>query len=54
MFFGRTFRDVYRSVFTNLQVPMPLPRKAWLITRNLSLRVIKRQGCCGHHGEPGC
>jgi len=38
----------------NLQAPMPLPRKTYLIARNLSLRVIRLQNCCGHPGEPGC
>jgi len=39
---------------TNLDVPMPLPRKLYLLARNLSIRVVKRQNCCGHDGEPGC
>ncbi len=29
-------------------------RKALLLVRNLGLRVVKRQTCCGHPGEPGC
>lgn len=43
-----------RQFITNMQVEMPLPRKLWLLARNLSLRVIKLQDCCGHYGEPGC
>jgi hypothetical protein len=39
---------------TNLDAPMPLPRKIRLLTRNLFLRVVRRKLCCGHHGEPGC
>jgi hypothetical protein len=39
---------------TNLQQPMPLPEKLAKLTRNLWLRVVLRQTCCGHHGEPGC
>jgi hypothetical protein len=42
------------NVLTNWQQPMPLPRKLWLVLRNLALRGIKRQSCCGHDGEPGC
>jgi hypothetical protein len=39
---------------TNLRAPMPLPRKIKLLLRNISIRIIKRQACCGHEGEPGC
>ena len=42
------------AFFTNLDAPIPLPRKVYLLTRNLSLRVIQRSTCCGHDGEPGC
>ncbi len=54
MFFGRTLRDFISSTLTNLSAPMPRHRKVWLITRNLSLRLVRRQPCCGHPGEPGC
>ncbi len=43
-----------RNVFTNLDAPMPLPRKLWLLARNISLRAVRLQSCCGHPGEPGC
>jgi hypothetical protein len=39
---------------TNWQQPMPFSRKLWLLARNISIKAIKRQGCCGHDGEPGC
>jgi hypothetical protein len=39
---------------TNLGAPIPLPTKIKLLVRNMSLRIIKRQLCCGHDGEPGC
>jgi len=42
------------NTFTNWQQPMPLRRKIWLFVRNNSIKVAKRQECCGHHGEPGC
>jgi len=29
-------------------------RKALLLVRNMGLRVVKRQTCCGHPGQPGC
>jgi hypothetical protein len=39
---------------TNLDQPMPLPEKLGKLTRNLWRRVVLRQNCCGHDGEPGC
>ena len=39
---------------TNLNQPMPLPEKLNKLSRNLWWRVILRQSCCGHNGEPGC
>ena len=46
------------AYLTNLQAPIPLPRKLWLLVRNNWLRTFRLvttgQGCCGHHGEPGC
>ena len=43
-----------RNFLTNLEQPMPLPEKLGKLTRNLWRRVVLRQECCGHHGEPGC
>ncbi|HEY33509.1 MAG TPA: hypothetical protein G4O10_10455 [Dehalococcoidia bacterium] len=43
-----------RAIFTNMSVPMPLYRKLYLVLRNNLIKVWKRQGCCGHPGEPGC
>ncbi len=40
--------------FTNLGAPIPLPTKIKMLVRNMSLRIVKRQLCCGHDGEPGC
>jgi hypothetical protein len=39
---------------TNMSQPMPLPEKLGKLSRNLWRRVIRRQSCCGHPGEPGC
>ena len=47
-------RRSYRNFLTNLDQPMPLPEKLYKLTRNLWLRVVLRQTCCGHDGEPGC
>jgi len=47
-------RPSARNFLTNLDAPMPWPRKLYLLTRNLSIRAVKRQSCCGHDGEPGC
>jgi hypothetical protein len=40
--------------FTNMNQPMPLPEKLGKLARNLWRRVVLRQTCCGHDGEPGC
>ena len=47
-------RPSIRAAFTNLHQPMPLPEKTWKLTRNLWRRIVLRQNCCGHPGEPGC
>jgi hypothetical protein len=38
--------------FTDSEIP--LPRRIAVASRNLLLRVVRRQACCGHDGEPGC
>ncbi len=43
-----------KDFLTNLEQPMPLPEKTYKLVRNLWRRVILKQRCCGHHGEPGC
>jgi hypothetical protein len=43
-----------RDYFTNMSVAMPLHRKLFLVFRNNMIKIIKRQRCCGHPGEPGC
>lgn len=43
-----------RAFLTNMSVPMPIHRKLYLVFRNNSIKIWKRQSCCGHHGEPGC
>lgn len=43
-----------RGFLTNLDQPMPLPEKLGKLFRNLGRRVVLRQNCCGHDGEPGC
>jgi hypothetical protein len=42
------------AALENLRVPMPLGRKLKLISRNVGIRIVHRQTCCGHPGEPGC
>ncbi len=44
----------FRNFLTNLDQPMPLGEKLYKLSRNLALRAIRRRGCCGNHGEPGC
>ncbi|ADJ26490.1 conserved hypothetical protein [Dehalogenimonas lykanthroporepellens BL-DC-9] len=43
-----------KAFFTNMSVPMPWYRKIYLVFRNNGIKLVKRQSCCGHHGEPGC
>jgi hypothetical protein len=47
-------RPTLRSYLTNLSQPMPLPEKMAKLVRNVWRRIVLRQGCCGHPGEPGC
>jgi hypothetical protein len=47
-------RGTFRRFLTNLDQPMPLPEKLSKLTGNLWRRVVLRQTCCGHPGEPGC
>ncbi len=43
-----------KAFFTNISVPMPLGKKLKLVLRNNSIKIWRRQDCCGHPGEPGC
>jgi hypothetical protein len=47
-------RRSFSQFLTNLDQPMPLPEKLGKLTRNLWRRIVLRQACCGHDGEPGC
>jgi hypothetical protein len=47
-------RGTFRQFLTNLDQPMSLPEKLSKLTGNLWRRVVLRQACCGHPGEPGC
>ncbi|HEX6557408.1 MAG TPA: hypothetical protein VF026_31890 [Ktedonobacteraceae bacterium] len=47
-------RGTFRQLLTNLDQPMPLPEKLSKLTSNLWRRIVLRQNCCGHPGEPGC
>jgi hypothetical protein len=47
-------RGTFREYFTNLNAPYPLPTKLRMLATNMALRLVKRQLCCGHDGEPGC
>jgi hypothetical protein len=43
-----------RGFFTNWDQPLPLTTKLRLLARNMTLRVVRLDTCCGHRGEPGC
>jgi hypothetical protein len=44
----------FSEYLTNLNAPYPLPTKIRMILRNGFRRIVLRQLCCGHDGEPGC
>ncbi len=50
----RSLGEVWHVYLTNLSAPMPLERKVVTLTRNMWARLVRRQSCCGHPGEPGC
>src|SRR5207237_6088415 len=33
---------------------LPMPERIAVLMRNVAVRGIRRQACCGHDGEPGC
>jgi hypothetical protein len=33
---------------------LPVPLRLLVATRNLLLRIVRADICCGHDGEPGC
>ncbi len=39
---------------TNMNQQLPWSEKWAMLARNLWRRVVLRQNCCGHHGQPGC
>jgi hypothetical protein len=47
-------RGSLKEFMTNMDQPMPLAVKWSKLVRNLWRRVVLRQACCGHPGEPGC
>jgi hypothetical protein len=42
------------AALRNWRQPMPLGRKIRLALKNVSIKIRKRQTCCGNYGEPGC
>ena len=37
-----------QAFFTNISVRMPIHKKLYLVFRNNTIKIVKRQGCCGH------
>jgi hypothetical protein len=48
----RTYVDHFFSNWNEFDGP--LSKKLRLATRNRFIATGLMQGCCGHHGEPGC
>ena len=42
------------AAWRNLRQAMPIGKKMKLVLRNTTIKITKRQSCCGHPGEPGC
>lgn len=47
-------RPSAKAFISNLKVQMTFKKKARLFVRNNIIKILKRQNCCGHPGEPGC
>lgn len=47
-------RHRLQTAFINWNQPLPLPIKLTKFVRNQGRKLLKRQTCCGHPGEPGC
>jgi hypothetical protein len=43
-----------RKASANLLSPIPPSKKIQKFSRNVWIRLVQRQLCCGHPGEPGC
>ena len=43
-----------RASWANLTQPGPIGWKLRRFFANTSIKVVRRQRCCGHPGEPGC
>jgi uncharacterized membrane protein YeiB len=42
------------AVWANLRQPGPLEWKVRRVLANTRTKILRRQTCCGHPGEPGC
>lgn len=47
-------RGTFSEFLTNIDQPMPRREKLSKLSHNLWRRLVLRQACCGHPGEPGC
>jgi hypothetical protein len=46
--------SVWRAVQNFRESDIPMLERIVVAGRNVWLRVVLRQACCGHDGEPGC
>ena len=42
------------ALLANLRQPGPLSWKVQRVVANIGFKIVHRQSCCGHPGEPGC
>ncbi|MBI2765872.1 MAG: hypothetical protein HYX53_08175 [Chloroflexi bacterium] len=48
-------RRTFGALFTNWdRSELPIPQRLLVAARNVVLRFVRRDVCCGHDGEPGC
>lgn len=47
-------RAALRAEWQNLRQPGPFGWKLRRLLVNTGIKVVRRQRCCGHDGEPGC
>jgi hypothetical protein len=43
-----------QALWANLRQPGPFGWKLRRALANTAIKVVRRQSCCGHDGEPGC
>lgn len=48
------WKQSIRNFIHNWRKPIPFATKCKMLIRNEMIKLVRRETCCGHHGEPGC